>query len=183
MKITMTQFLISLYLCSHAFSQKIIFTPIKVFDNSTINVERINDLKRQDSSEENRMLEDRKPPFRWVNKQDILKNFLSPKKGKNTVYILSSAEKWDNNKPPFLGEILHILLTVEIDENKNFVSGYSYPLEYAQHFLSSEIRKISIKGNKFENLAIIEITEIEAKERQQKSLGIIDLTWIDAIND
>lgn len=172
-----------MYLCSLAISQTIIFTPIKIYKNSTIDYKGIDDLKTQDSSEEKKMLEDQNPPFRWVNKQDILKKFVNPKNGKNTVYVLSSAEKWDTSKPPFHGEILHIILTIEINSNQKFISGYSYPLEYAQHFLSSEIRKINIKGNKFENLATVEFAETEAKERQQKALGIIDLTWNDTITN
>ena len=181
MKIIFVSIILLNCFCSKLYSESRIYSPFKKFKNSQIDHAGLMKLRNRDSLEEAKMTGGGRPPFKWVERQEILKSFLSPIPGVNTVYIMSASEAWEDKKAPFLGPLVHIMLCIEVDRERNFVSGYAYPLEYSMHFLTGEIREIKVKGDKFVNLARIDFKITEDENRAYNSSGVLDLTWIDTI--
>lgn len=169
----------ALIFCCRAYSESKIYNLIKRFPSSKIDQAAILDLRNRDASEEKRMIDGGNAPFKWVTNHEVMHQFFTPVPGENTVYVLSAVELWKNNEPPFLGNLLHVTICVEVDSRNNVILGFSYPLEYAQHFLTSELREIRSKSGKFEHLATIEFKDgVTGGGNVYSAEGILDLTWL-----
>lgn len=161
--------------------QNRIYTPIAVFNNSHIDHELFTKLRAQDSSAEARLMADEKPPYKFVETSDIVNAFMSNKPSLNKVYVMASTEKIVENKSPYIGSFLHVILCIEVDRENKFVSGYSFPLEYSMHFLSSEIKKITILDGKFESMAKVDFLKAEKAKNNYSLVGILDISLLNIL--
>ncbi|WP_367872160.1 hypothetical protein [Luteolibacter sp. Populi] len=179
---------VSLFLglgCGSLLAEDKVYTLVQVFRKSKIDREALAKLNKRDASEESRMVEkDGKPPFNWVTKEEIFKAMTSPAAGENTVYLFSSAQMLSlEPKPPFLGPVLHVALCIEADAAGKVVGGVAYPLEYAMHFLSGEIREVEVDGGKLVAQATIDFKGGRGETIEYPIRGELDLTWLGKWNE
>lgn len=158
-----------------------VYNLVKVFPKSKIDRDSLATLKKRDAAEETRLVDENgKAPFRWVTGEEITKVMCSPAPGESTIYLFSSAEPLEEQEPPFSGPILHVVLCIETDKEGNILGGVSYPLEYAMHFSSGEIREIEVEGGKLQHLAKVGFKG-DAKNIEYVINGLLDLTWLDQL--
>ena len=179
--------LISLVLglsCGSLLAEDKVYTLVQVFRKSKIDREALAKLNERDASEESRLVEkDGKPPFKWVTKEEIFKAMTSPAAGENTVYLFSSAQMLGEQKPPFSGPVLHVVLCIEADAAGKVVGGVAYPLEYAMHFLSGEIREVEVDGGKLAAQATVDFKGGRGETIEYPIRGELDLTWLGKWNE
>jgi hypothetical protein len=117
----------------------------KSFTNARINLKEIEKLKKREIAAD-QALEQGGENIDWVTSGQIVKALCSPQKGGGRVVVFVGVDfLQDKDIPPFVGDLLHIVVVAEFDSHGTFVRALSFPVEFSQIYPAKQIAEVMIK--------------------------------------